>query len=92
MMTSETRRRLQLPALLALLLVGIWVGIGLVHEHTGAPTCQICNALQFSSADLAAPIVMAAPEPIALLTEPPTLPSAATPYLSTPPGRAPPLS
>ena len=92
MMNLGTRRRLRLPALLALLLVGIWVGIGLVHEHTGAPTCQICNALQFTSADLVAPIVVAEPEPIALLAEPPTLPSAATPYLSTPPGRAPPLA
>ena len=85
-------RRLRLPALLALLLVGVWVGIGLVHEHTGAPTCQICNALQFGAADLVAPIVVVQPEAVAIPTAPPALPSAAAPYLPTPPGRAPPLA
>ena len=91
-MNLGMRRHLRITALLALLLVGIWVGIVLVHEHTGVQRCEVCNALQFTSADLVAPIVVAEPEAVTLLAEPPALPSAATPYLSTPPGRAPPLA
>ncbi len=91
-MSHAARRTLLLPAVLALLLVGVWIGIVLVHEHTGAPTCQVCNALQFTSADLGTPIVVAEPAVAALSPAPQTLPSAATPYPSTPPGRAPPLA
>lgn len=91
-MSTRIRRNLWLPAALALLLVGVWIGIVLVHEHTGAPTCQVCTALQFTSADLVAPIVVAEPAAVALLPAPLTLPSAARPYPSTPPGRAPPLA
>ena len=91
MMNHRVKHHLRLPALLSLLLVGIWVGIGLVHEHTGAPTCQVCNAIQFTSADLVTPIVVVKPEPVTLVVAPEILPAAATPYLPTPPGRAPPL-
>ncbi|HEU4725315.1 MAG TPA: hypothetical protein VFU59_08465 [Candidatus Eisenbacteria bacterium] len=91
-MTLSRQRHLRVPALLALLLIGVWVGIGLVHEHTGAPTCQVCNALQFNAADLVAPITVGAPDAISVLADPVALPNAAAPYLATPPGRAPPLA
>ncbi|MEK7348731.1 MAG: hypothetical protein AABZ94_07640 [Candidatus Eisenbacteria bacterium] len=92
MMSTRIRRNLWLPTTLALLLIGVWAGIGLVHGHSGAPTCHVCNALQFTSADLVAPIGVAEPAAAALSSSPLTLPSAATPYPSTPPGRAPPLA
>lgn len=85
-------RCLRVSTLLALLLLGVWVGIGLVHDHTGAPTCQVCNALQFASADLVAPTPVAAANSVARLETPSARASAATPYLPTHPGRAPPLA
>ena len=91
-MMRTPRRRLGLPALLALLLIGAWVCIGLVHEHNGSPTCQICNALQFAAADVVAPIAPMEPAAELQPITPASLPNAATPYLSTPPGRAPPLA
>lgn len=90
MMPLGLRRTLRLPAALALLLIAAWVGVGLVHEHTGAPTCQICNVTPFGSADLVAPIVMAEPAAAPVLTAPLRLPSAARPHSPIPPGRAPP--
>jgi hypothetical protein len=91
MMTS-VRRQLGIPALLALLLIGAWVCIGIVHEHDGSPTCQICNALQFTAAVVVAPVALVAPTEQVQPLAPASLPNAATPYLSTPPGRAPPLA
>ncbi|MEK7314883.1 MAG: hypothetical protein AAB011_01785 [Candidatus Eisenbacteria bacterium] len=92
MMLRGLRRTLWFPAALALLLIGVWVGVGLVHEHTGTPTCQICNVTPFGSADLVAPIVMAEPAAAPLLTALPILPSAARPHPPIPPGRAPPIA
>ncbi len=92
MMPLDLRRTLRLPAALALLLVAVWVGVGLVHEHTGAPTCQICNVMQFGSADLVAPIVIAEPAAAPVLTAPLRLPFAAKPHPPIPPGRAPPIA
>ena len=91
-MMLRSRRHLGLPALLALLLIGAWVCIGVVHEHNGAPTCQICNALQFSAAVVVTPVALVEPTVATQPLAPAPLPAAATPYLSTPPGRAPPLA
>ena len=90
-MTLRMQRYLRISTLVALLLLGVWVGIGLVHEHTGAPTCQVCNALHYNSADLVTPIQVVRPESVVRLESPSELAIAATPYLPTPPGRAPPL-
>ena len=90
-MTLQMRRFLRASTLLALLLLGVWVGIGLVHEHTGAPTCQVCNALHYNAVDLVTPIMVVRPESVVRLEAFSALATAATPYLPTPPGRAPPL-
>jgi hypothetical protein len=86
------RKHAGLPALLALALVGIWVCVGLVHNHTGAPTCQICNALQFSTADLVAPPVFSAPTATAIAFLPAAAPSPAPAHHAVPQGRAPPTA
>ena len=86
-----SRRHRGLPAVLALLLIGVWVCIGLVHEHTGAPTCQICNALQFSASDLVTVAPLAAPLEVVAMGFVAPAPAAATAsHSSTPQGRAPP--
>jgi hypothetical protein len=92
MMMRTSRRHLGLPALLALLLIGAWVCIGVVHEHDGSPTCQICNALQGSAAVVVTPVALVEPTVAVQPLTPTPLPAAATPTLSTPPGRAPPLA
>lgn len=92
MMVHFTQRNLRLSAALALLLVGVWATIVLAHEHAGVQPCHVCNALQFTSADLVAPIVVAAPAAKAVRFVPLTLRSEATSYPRTPPGRAPPLA
>ena len=91
-MMRLSRRHRGLPALLALLLIGAWVCIGVVHEHNGGPTCQICSALQFSAAVVVAPVTLADPTVALQPVAPAPLPVAGTPFLSTPPGRAPPLA
>lgn len=90
-MTLFSGRNLRLTAALALLLVGVWATIVLVHEHSGVQPCHVCNALQFTSAELVAPIVVAEPAATAVRPAPLELRSEAAPYLPTPPGRAPPL-
>jgi len=92
MMTLGTRRNLRLLAALALVLVGVWATIVLVHEHTGVQPCHVCNALQFTSADLVTPIVVAEPAATEILPDPIARRVEAVPYLLTPPGRAPPLA
>ena len=78
-----------LPALVALLLFGIWVGAAILHEHPGAP-CQICRDLQASQVDVASPVepprVEAPPERLAE-SEPSTLVAL---LLTVPEGRGPP--
>ena len=91
-MSLASHRHLRLPAVLALLLIGVWVGIGLVHEHTGAPTCQVCNVLQSTTADLVAPVVVGESIAVVILPAPPTLTPVTAHHPSTPPGRAPPLA
>ena len=91
-MMTFLRRHLGLPALLALLLIGAWVCIGVVHEHNGSPTCQICNALQFAAAIPVAPISLDAPTEQAQAPAAAPVPIAAAAYRSTPQGRAPPLA
>jgi hypothetical protein len=91
-MMRFSRRHRGLPALLALLLIGAWVCIGVVHEHNGGPSCQICNALQFTAAVVVDPVTLTSPTVALTPVAPTPLPVAATPYFSTPPGRAPPLA
>lgn len=52
----RTRRLLRtVPALLALLLFGAWLGSSVLHEHPGPP-CQICKDLSASQAVVASPV------------------------------------
>jgi hypothetical protein len=52
----RTRRLLRtVPALIALLLFGAWLGSSVLHEHPGRP-CQICKDLSASQADIASPV------------------------------------
>jgi len=91
-MMLRARKPLALPALLALLLIGAWVCIGVFHEHSGSPTCQICNALQFTAADVVSPAGLKAPAEVARALAPATLPAAISSEVSTPQGRAPPTA
>jgi hypothetical protein len=87
---NRVRSRLPNWAALALVLMATWIAIGIVHGHPHDPSCQVCSALQFTSAELVATPILAAPVVVEL-----SLTSAAPTYVvstrhATPQGRAPP--
>ena len=91
-MMLRVRGRLPTFGALALVLMGAWLAIGLLHGHPHDPSCQICGVLQFTAAELVAPPTVA--EPAAAEFE---LAAAATARVvsidyATPKGRAPPTA
>ena len=49
------------PVLLALLLFGVWLCAGWLHEHPDASSCQVCKELAASAAEVVR--FQAVPEP-----------------------------
>ena len=89
-MMFRVRSRLPQWGVLALLLLGAWLAIGILHGHPHDPSCQICSALQFTAAELVAQPILAAPVAVELDLAPAPPARIASTSHTTPQGRAPP--
>ncbi|HET9950567.1 MAG TPA: hypothetical protein VFS09_02105 [Candidatus Eisenbacteria bacterium] len=91
-MMLRVRGRLPFFAGLALLLMGAWLAIGLLHGHPHDPSCQICSALQYTAAELVAPPALAEPVAVEIELAPAPPAHVAPTSHATPRGRAPPAA
>jgi hypothetical protein len=52
---NRLKPRRPLAVVLTLALFVGWLALGVVHHHADQPGCELCKAMQYSTADLARP-------------------------------------